>query len=379
MRAQMTVSDSNDDHVDTATPRPPRGSGLYTATWAVLAVTATGYIGALLLEPEWAAPLITQSLRAEEPSPATPELVEQLTGEVNSLRETIANLERELTEVKAKAAAREVEIINQQKRAEIDPPQAPEEQEPVTAELQQEEAEMLGPVEAAQIETASLPARGDSGLRATDSEPTHSDVSLGHTEAVEQPADTPTLAAVEEPQERQQPPIEILAVKRKGAEDEPGAAQVELRETAPALTPPPPPAPVKKVAALSARPEVPSAGQKDQKAAPVATASLPRKPPAIVFGPAIVTRASEAFAIRLDTGPSLDALRSRWRVLSSRHRNTLGDLEPRYLAVGTPGNPSYELLAGPITSLEEASRICALLRDNMVPCSVGGQFDGEAL
>jgi len=224
MRAQMTVSDSKDDHVDTATPRPPRGSGLYTATWAVLAVTATGYIGALLLEPEWAAPLITQSLRAEEPSPATPELVEQLTGEVNSLRETIANLERELTEVKAKAAAREVEIINQQKRAEIDPPQAPEEQEPVTAELQQEEAEMLGPVEAAQIETASLPARGDSGLRATDSEPTHSDVSLGHTEAVEQPADTPTLAAAEEPQERQQPPIEILAVKRKGAEDEPGAA-----------------------------------------------------------------------------------------------------------------------------------------------------------
>ena len=136
MRAQMTVSDSNDDHGNIPTPKPPRGSGLYTATWAVLAVTATGYMAALLLEPEWAAPLTTQSLRAEEPSPAQPELVEQLTGEVNRLRETISDLQRELTEVKAKAAAREVEIINQQKRAEIDPPEVPEEREPVTAELQ---------------------------------------------------------------------------------------------------------------------------------------------------------------------------------------------------------------------------------------------------
>ncbi len=375
MRAQMTVSDSNDDHGNIPTPKPPRGSGLYTATWAVLAVTATGYMAALLLEPEWAAPLTTQSLRAEEPSPAQPELVEQLTGEVNRLRETISDLQRELTEVKAKAAAREVEIINQQKRAEIDPPEVPEEREPVTAELQQEESELLD--EPAQVETAAV-EETDVGLRATDTEPTYSDVPPDRPQVVQQSTDMPTLAAAEEPQERR-PHIEILNVRREGAGDESGTEQIELAETTPAVMPPPP-TPVKKIAALRARPEIASAAAKGQEALPMATASLPRRePPAIVFGPAIVTPASEAFAIRLETGPSLDALRLRWSVLSERHQSALRDLEPRYLAVGTPSHPSYELLAGPITSLEEASRICALLRDNMIPCSVGGQFEGEAL
>src|SRR5690606_4039894 len=82
MRAQHTP-----DHGIPPEPKAAKGaSGLYLATWAVLAAAASGYMGILLLQPEWAAPLTTQSLRTEEPKPASTEVVEQLTGEIHFLR-----------------------------------------------------------------------------------------------------------------------------------------------------------------------------------------------------------------------------------------------------------------------------------------------------
>jgi hypothetical protein len=111
----------------------------------------------------------------------------------------------------------------------------------------------------------------------------------------------------------------------------------------------------------------------------LATGSLPPADLPISFGPAVVTRASETFAILLDQGSSLEALRLRWILLNERYGSALRELEPRYLSAGTAEAPSYQLLAGPLTSADEASRICALLRARRVQCSVGGPFTGEAL
>src|SRR5690606_38594880 len=98
-------------------------SGLYVATWAVLAAAASGYMCILLTQPDWAAPLTTQSLRTEESKPAAPEVVAQLTGEIHTLRTTVADLQRELIEVKSTAAAKEdIEAIREDVRAAIAPP-----------------------------------------------------------------------------------------------------------------------------------------------------------------------------------------------------------------------------------------------------------------
>lgn len=396
MRAPKTVSEQKADRGLPPAPTPPRGSGrLYTATWTMLGMLSLGYIGVLLLQPDWAAPITTQSLRTEE-RPDPTQVIARLTGEVHSLRETIADLRQELTEVKSKAAAREVEVINQQARAAIDPPSPalPQPDEPGTesAERAPEPAKVeIAPHDSADVlelrttrtesppEPAAEPeppplVRQATAIHALEVEDEHEDEHGAEAKATEAEAEA---AGPEGDAATQAEPI---AADREAAREEPNQPRTALA--------PPPPAPVRKVVVLDVRPvtrpvsapSVASAPASERHALRMATGSVrSAEPAAITFGPPTVTPASEAFAIQLDAGPSLDALRLRWSVLNERYRGTLGALEPRYLESGSAAAPSYELLAGPIASLEEASRICAELQDRSVPCSVGGQFAGEAL
>ncbi|MCL4766684.1 MAG: hypothetical protein KJZ80_10660 [Hyphomicrobiaceae bacterium] len=131
----------------------------------------------------------------------------------------------------------------------------------------------------------------------------------------------------------------------------------------------------KKLVVLNAKP-----AEKPRQPEALETGSLQLvEQPQITFGPPTITPAAEAVAIHLDAAPSLDALRLRWGVLHDRHQSALNNLAPRYLIGGTAESPSYQLLAGPVASPDEAARICALLRARRVPCSVGGPFIGEAL
>ena len=80
-------------------------------------------------------------------------------------------------------------------------------------------------------------------------------------------------------------------------------------------------------------------------------------------------------AVLLTRGPSLDALRLSWSLLSERHKTTLGSFEPRVVSA-EPG--SYQLVAGPIANAAEAAKVCATLRSRGVACQPA-TFKGDGL
>lgn len=333
-------------------PKPPRNlSGAYTASWAFLGCLSAAYIAVLVLQPEWATPITTQSLPAKEPPPVPP-LVQQLTDEIGSLRKTVSELQRELDEVKSTAVT----------------PQEP--QVPLRGSNQETELAVLDP------DARSAPPQIDAGS----SESSTSDLKL-----INRPALVAAAKLVHsdkmpvktgEPESRQQresagpAPIPAVVSQDKAGQraQEPAAANRKQRDEVAK----PERNPMKKVVVLNANPV-----ENTKRAAPLETGSLPpSEPPLITFGPPIVT---PAVGIHLDAAPSLDALRLKWSVLHERHRSALGELQPRFIVTGSGESPSYLLMAGPISTPDEASRICALLRMRSVPCSVGGPFTGEAL
>jgi hypothetical protein len=127
-------------------------------------------------------------------------------------------------------------------------------------------------------------------------------------------------------------------------------------------------------------------------ASPIATGSIQAPPaqgvPAPPSAASIIQAAAGAFGpgsikpapaapsgVELSSGPSLDALRLNWSLLSERHA-PLKSLEARYTGAGE-GQP-YQLLAGPLATPEEAARVCAQLKAKKVSCRVTG-YGGNAL
>jgi hypothetical protein len=98
----------------------------------------------------------------------------------------------------------------------------------------------------------------------------------------------------------------------------------------------------------------------------------------VITGPGVPPPATAAptgpIGLELVTGPSVDALRLNWGVLAERHGTTLKNLEVKYVA-GGPNGP-FKLLAGPVASAEEGSRICEQFRVKGTPCKVG-PFQGN--
>jgi len=85
------------------------------------------------------------------------------------------------------------------------------------------------------------------------------------------------------------------------------------------------------------------------------------------------------YAIRLNTGPSLDALRLSWAVLTENHGKVLRSLSPRYVQTqGAAGAPAYQLVAGPFKDSAAARRACRALAAKGIACSPTN-FAGGAL
>ena len=80
-------------------------------------------------------------------------------------------------------------------------------------------------------------------------------------------------------------------------------------------------------------------------------------------------------AVQIAAGPSIDALRLSWMLLSDRHSNVLKPLEPRFVS-DEPG--IFRLVAGPFASPAEAQRACADLKARGATCQTA-EFNGEAL
>jgi len=111
---------------------------------------------------------------------------------------------------------------------------------------------------------------------------------------------------------------------------------------------------------------------------------------AITFGPPTVTTtiavppsqtappAKPLIGVQIATGPSVDSLRLSWTLLNERHGDTLRALEPRYTTDASGAEQTYDLVVGPVASVDEARRLCQELALKATPCSVG-RFTGDAL
>jgi hypothetical protein len=101
----------------------------------------------------------------------------------------------------------------------------------------------------------------------------------------------------------------------------------------------------------------------------------------VAFGPAQVKPAtnepSGPRGIQIATGPSVDALRISWMLLSERHKEILRRYEPRFVPSGGSGR-GYRLIAGPIENTTAANQVCGELRARRVTCGVSA-FGGEPL
>lgn len=88
--------------------------------------------------------------------------------------------------------------------------------------------------------------------------------------------------------------------------------------------------------------------------------------------------AQRPIGLRVATGPSIDALRLSWSVLTDRHGDTLKSLEPRYVTGIDESGLTYDLVAGPVKTAAEAQRVCAELQGKGIRCTIG-EYAGEAL
>lgn len=106
---------------------------------------------------------------------------------------------------------------------------------------------------------------------------------------------------------------------------------------------------------------------------------------AITFGPPVVTPAAtpppataSQIGVQIATGPSVDSLRLSWTLLNERHGDTFRALEPRYTTDVSGAEQSYDLIVGPVASIDEARRLCQELALKATPCAVS-RFTGDAL
>jgi hypothetical protein len=93
--------------------------------------------------------------------------------------------------------------------------------------------------------------------------------------------------------------------------------------------------------------------------------ATPAAAPPVLTGP---------FGLELVVGPSVDALRLNWTLLGDRHGAPLKSLEPRYTAASQTG--PYQLLAGPVATVDDGWRLCEIFRAKGTPCKVS-QFQGH--
>jgi hypothetical protein len=145
---------------------------------------------------------------------------------------------------------------------------------------------------------------------------------------------------------------------RPGRGGKGGAVDAPVAE----VTPPPPPVPLPD--RTPARQERSRDGQR------------------VAFGPAqvkpVTSEPTGPRGIQIATGPSVDALRISWMLLSEQHKEILRRYEPRFVPSTGGGTRGYRLIAGPIENTTAANRVCGELRARRVTCGVSA-FGGEPL
>lgn len=187
------------------------------------------------------------------------------------------------------------------------------------------------------------------------------------------------VAALESPQNAK---VTAAAAKKAAAAQAAAAAKAQPGAAA-----------AKKDGSLSL--ETGSVGEAEKPAAAPAKPAPPAAANGLNFGPAVVTPApavrpqanaaptapaaqGRTYGVQIATGPSVDSLRLSWTLLSERHGQSLGRLQPRYTMGANENGVAYDLMAGPFASPEEAQRVCQELSAKSTPC-VATQYRGDAL
>lgn len=345
--ADITTSD--------AVPRRS-GNGAYLLAWSAVGGLAAFYLAALALKPE----LVHHTGNALGAGSTTP----QPAAEVEGLR-------RSLLQAQADA-----------KRAESAAARTAAEKRSVELRLAALEEQLAAASKAAA--QAQPPAPGASAAAPV------------APQAPAPPARVPARVVVTAPGAGGSIPVEIVNAKpQQPAAEAPSAAAaapVTLSATpavTPATTPAAPidnvavPLPARRPAALRLKTSAVSSvsiateGPPASTGQSIVTGSIAR-PAVPSFGAPVVTRnAPETVGVRLSSGPSVDALRLAWSLLTERHAADLAALEPRYVAGGSAAAP-FELMAGPLPSPAAAAALCDRLAAQGIVCNVGA-FTGNAL
>lgn len=313
-----------------------RFTGLYVLTWLLLGGAATAYLGAVSLKPDLvgglvasrrAAPEDNATARAPtEPNPAQVEVsrlrtaLGQRDAEMKSLQLRVAGLQKDLE------AARSTGDAN-------------------AATAAATKAPAVAPVAAADSATAATTGAG------TAAKPAGKPLEVQIVNA------TPVPLSMQAAAPAAPAPAEALV-----ANVPPPVRRPDLRDT---VGP-----------SIGARIETGSLSAP----ATAAAAKVPAASAPIAFGPAVVTRnkaAEPVVGVRLSSGPSVDALRLSWSLMSERYGSELGSLEPRYIAGGNTAAP-YALIAGPVGDKTQAKALCQSLQQKGIPCSVD-DYKGNAL
>lgn len=116
------------------------------------------------------------------------------------------------------------------------------------------------------------------------------------------------------------------------------------------------------------------------KRQPVKKKAPVKKAPAkkVAAKKAPVKQAPKAIGVQLATGPSVASLQLNWSVLADRNKDALSHLKPRYTVRGKPSKPTYDLVAGPLGTTQQAEIICKVLSERGHSCKVGA-YRGNVL
>jgi hypothetical protein len=84
------------------------------------------------------------------------------------------------------------------------------------------------------------------------------------------------------------------------------------------------------------------------------------------------------FGLDLGSGPTIEALRSRWTELREKHAAMLGKLRPVVSVLDRGGGIELRLVAGPLPNAAAAARLCGVLAAASLSCQPA-VFDGQRL
>ena len=295
----------------------------YVVLWTALGALSVGCLSVLLLAPDWLDDLKPASRFADPQSNQGQRAAARLAANVDRLNESIAQLQLDMAKVKTDVAAQ-----SEQGRT-------------IAAQVTALE-QKLGGAEAATAVEAAIPAPAG---------PQSAPAAVATGDVPPPVADTTVIVAT---------PPAAASTAAELATEAGTALQPKL---------------------INADTEITTTGLETGSVdiAPAAAVPAPNANADVIsFGPAIVKPAPKPVGLRLSSASDIDSLRLSWSLLSEKHGDTLKEMQPRVTASGNAANPNFDLIAGPVKSRAEATKLCKALAAQNVPCKVG-TYAGDTL